>query len=124
MSGNENKKILKSSLKMSLVTTISRFLGLFRDQIQAFLLGTSFVADAFAIGFILPNLLRRLFAEGNMVVSFIPVFIEVKKEDGEEEAKLFFRSVFSIFYLVSSTHARYFECSQFIFNFSCKSNSF
>ena len=100
MSGNENKKILKSSLKMSLVTTISRFLGLFRDQIQAFLLGTSFVADAFAIGFILPNLLRRLFAEGNMVVSFIPVFIEVKKEDGEEEAKLFFRSVFSILFLV------------------------
>ena len=92
------EKIAKSSLKMSLVTTISRVFGLVRDQIQAVLLGTTFIADAFAIGFILPNLLRRLFAEGNMVASFIPVFTELEKE--KEESKKFFRAVFTLLGLI------------------------
>ncbi|WP_300368439.1 murein biosynthesis integral membrane protein MurJ [Brachyspira sp.] len=102
---SENKtvskeKIAKSSLKMSLVTTVSRIFGLVRDQIQAILLGTTFIADAFAIGFILPNLLRRLFAEGNMVASFIPVFTELEKEKGIEESKKFFRAVFTLLGLI------------------------
>lgn len=103
MSENKNvskEKIAKSSLKMSLVTTISRVFGLVRDQIQAILLGTTFIADAFAIGFILPNLLRRLFAEGNMVASFIPVFTELEKEKGKEESKKFFRAVFTLLGLI------------------------
>ena len=94
------EKIAKSSLKMSLVTTISRVFGLVRDQIQGALLGTTFIADAFAIGFILPNLLRRLFAEGNMVASFIPVFTELEKEKGKEESKKFFRAVFTLLGLI------------------------
>lgn len=105
MSENFNKmlsreKIAKSSLKMSLVTTVSRMFGLVRDQIQAALLGTAFIADAFAIGFMLPNLLRRLFAEGNMVASFIPVFTELEKEKGKEESKKFFRAVFTLLGLI------------------------
>lgn len=97
---SNNTKIAKSSLKMSIVTMISRIFGLIRDQIQAALLGTTFIADSFAIGFMLPNLLRRLFAEGNMVASFIPVFTELEKEKGEEESKKFFRSVFSLLTLI------------------------
>ena len=94
------EKITKSSLKMSIVTAISRIFGLVRDQIQAALLGTTFIADAFAIGFILPNLLRRLFAEGNMVASFIPVFTELEKEKGIEESKKFFRAIFTLLTLI------------------------
>ena len=102
MSENFNKmlsreKIAKSSLKMSLVTTVSRMFGLVRDQIQAALLGTAFIADAFAIGFMLPNLLRRLFAEGNMVASFIPVFTELEKEKGKEESKKFFDEMSAVY---------------------------
>ncbi|TKZ35245.1 murein biosynthesis integral membrane protein MurJ [Brachyspira catarrhinii] len=93
-------KIAKSSLKMSVVTAISRLFGLVRDQIQAALLGTTFIADAFAIGFILPNLLRRLFAEGNMVASFIPVFTELEKEKGKNESKKFFRAIFTLLTLI------------------------
>ena len=89
------EKITKSSLKMSIVTAISRIFGLVRDQIQAALLGTTFIADAFAIGFILPNLLRRLFAEGNMVASFIPVFTELEKEKGIEEVYDYYKLVSS-----------------------------
>lgn len=101
MSEKTNKvNIARSSIKMSLVTTISRIFGLFRDQIQAVLLGTTFIADAFAIGFILPNLLRRLLAEGNMVASFIPVFTELEKEKGEEEAKKFFKSIFTLLFCI------------------------
>ena len=94
------EKITKSSLKMSIVTAISRIFGLVRDQIQAALLGTTFIADAFAIGFILPNLLRRLFAEGNMIASFIPVFTELEKEKGIEESKKFFRAIFTLLTLI------------------------
>ena len=97
---NTKESIVKSSLKMSVVTTISRIFGLVRDQIQAILLGTSFIADAFAIGFILPNLLRRLFAEGNMVASFIPVFTDLEKNKGIEASKVFFRAVFTLLSLI------------------------
>lgn len=100
MNENNNKNIARSSLKMSLVTTISRVFGLVRDQIQAIFLGTSFIADAFAIGFILPNLLRRLFAEGNMVASFIPVFTDVENNEGIKEAKIFFSSVFTLLLII------------------------
>lgn len=94
------ENIARSSIKMSLVTTLSRIFGLFRDQIQAMILGTTFIADAFSIGFILPNLLRRLLAEGNMVASFIPVFTELEKEKGERAAKNFFRSVFTLLFFI------------------------
>ncbi len=97
---NNKANIAKSSIKMSIVTSISRIFGLVRDQIQAILLGTTFIADSFAIGFILPNLLRRLFAEGNMVASFIPVFTEVSKEKGDEYSKKFFRDIFSILSII------------------------
>ncbi len=97
---NTKENIVKSSLKMSIVTTISRVFGLVRDQIQAILLGTTFIADAFAIGFMLPNLLRRLFAEGNMVASFIPVFTDLEKNKGIEASKVFFRAVFTLLSLI------------------------
>lgn len=96
----EHKQIAKSSLKMSVMTTISRALGLIRDQFQAALLGTSFLADAFSIGFMLPNLLRRLFAEGNMSVSFIPIFTEVEKDRSQKEARDFFISTFTLLMLI------------------------
>lgn len=103
MKTNNNKhtaSIAKSTIKMSIVTTISRVFGLLRDQIQAALLGTTFIADSFAVGFMLPNLLRRLLAEGNMVASFIPVLTEVEKENGSEDSVKFFRSVFTLLSII------------------------
>lgn len=99
---NEQKNIASSSMKMSVITTISRILGLIRDQYQAFIFGTSFVADSFAIGFMIPNLLRRLFAEGNMSVSFIPIFTDVERERSKEDSRIFFKTSFTVLLLVVS----------------------
>ncbi len=96
----EKKNIASSSLKMSVITTISRVLGLLRDQLQAYIFGTSFIADSFAIGFMIPNLLRRLFAEGNMSVSFIPIFTDVEKNRSKEESAIFFKSAFTLLLFV------------------------
>ena len=55
------------------LTFLSRILGYFRDLLIARLLGASFISDAFFVSFKLPNLFRRLFAEGAMNSAFIPV---------------------------------------------------
>src|SRR6202162_5183487 len=70
----EKKQILKSASIISLVTIASRILGYVRDQRIALLLGASYVGDAYTLAFRIPNLFRRLVAEGSMTASFIPVF--------------------------------------------------
>lgn len=77
---------LKSIGLMSLMTLLSRFLGLARDMIRAFFLGTSAYSDAYILAFQIPNLFRRLSAEGAMLSAFIPVFTEVHHEKGKQEA--------------------------------------
>jgi putative peptidoglycan lipid II flippase len=59
---------------LSLLTLLSRVLGLVREITKAALLGTGALSDAFSVAFIIPNLFRRLFAEGSISVAFIPVF--------------------------------------------------
>jgi len=70
----EKKQILKSASIISLVTIVSRILGYVRDQRIAFLLGTSLSANSFILAYRIPNLFRRLVAEGSMTASFIPAF--------------------------------------------------
>lgn len=57
-------------------TLMSRFFGLARVSAIAYLLGTTAAADAFYVAFRIPNLFRRMFAEGNLTLSFVPVFTE------------------------------------------------
>lgn len=71
---------------MSLFTFISRILGLFRDMVIADLFGSGMAADAFFVAFRIPNLLRRLFAEGSLTIAFIPVFTEYLTRKGKQEA--------------------------------------
>jgi putative peptidoglycan lipid II flippase len=74
-------------------TLISRILGFVRDLIIAFTLGAGPVADAFFVAFRLPNLLRRLFAEGSLTMAFVPVFTKTKNAQGNDEAFILARSV-------------------------------
>jgi putative peptidoglycan lipid II flippase len=64
---------------------ISRVLGLLRDVLMAMALGTGFVADAFYMAWLLPNLARRLFGEGAFAAALMPVFIE-QREQGQPAA--------------------------------------
>jgi putative peptidoglycan lipid II flippase len=76
----DRKKVFKRAFFMAGGTLTSRVLGLFRDMALAALFDRT-VTDAWTAAFRLPNLFRRLFGEGSLSVSFIPVFIETQAED-------------------------------------------
>ncbi|MFM6927648.1 MAG: murein biosynthesis integral membrane protein MurJ [Bdellovibrio sp.] len=76
----DRKKVLKRAFFMAGGTLTSRVLGLFRDIALAALFDRT-VTDAWTAAFRIPNLFRRLFGEGSLSVSFIPVFIEARAED-------------------------------------------
>ncbi len=62
------------ALLVGLLTLVSRMLGLVRDAVLAACFGMSAITDAFWIGFVVPNLFRRLFGEGALTAAFIPVY--------------------------------------------------
>ena len=68
-------------------TLLSRVLGLVRDQVVAFLFGAGPAADAFFVAFRIPNLLRRLSAEGAMSAAFVPVYTKELMDNGPEAAR-------------------------------------
>ena len=90
----DKKQILKSASIITLVTIISRILGYVRDQRIAVLLGTTPISVAYQLAFRIPNLFRRLVAEGAMTASFIPVFANYMREKGEKEVWDFANKLF------------------------------
>jgi len=88
-SAGRRRRLLRSMASVSAITMGSRVLGLVREQVRAALLGTSFASDAFGIAFQIPNLLRRLVAEGAMSAGFIPVLSDQRENEGEDAAKDF-----------------------------------
>ena len=90
----DKKHILKSASIISLVTVVSRVLGYVREQRIALLLGTSAAADAYNLAYRIPNLFRRLVAEGSMTASFIPVFTTYMREKSEAEVWEFANRLF------------------------------
>jgi putative peptidoglycan lipid II flippase len=80
--------LLKTLATVSSMTLLSRILGFVRDTSMAAVFGVSMATDAFAIAFRLPNLLRRLFAEGAFSQAFVPILAEYRNRRGEAETKL------------------------------------
>ena len=78
--------IIRSFGNTALSTLASRVLGLVRDILMARYFGAARTADVFYISFMIPNLFRRLVAEGALTISFIPVYTESLIHDGEEES--------------------------------------
>jgi len=64
---------------------VSRVLGFVRDVVIARLFGAGIAADAFFVAFKIPNLFRRLFAEGAFSQAFIPVLTEYKTSGDQEK---------------------------------------
>ena len=71
------------------MTMFSRVLGFARDAIVARVFGAGMATDAFFVAFKLPNLLRRIFAEGAFSQAFVPILAEYKSKQGEEATRLF-----------------------------------
>ena len=93
---NDKSTIAKSARSVSIFTFLSRILGMVRDIVIASLFGAGQVTDAFWVAFRIPNLLRRLFAEGALTVSFIPVFTSRLEHGGKEKAKVISDTIFTI----------------------------
>lgn len=92
--------LLKSLAAVSSMTMISRVLGFVRDTIVARMFGAGMATDAFFVAFKLPNLLRRIFAEGAFSQAFVPILAEYKTQQGEEATRTFIAYVSGLLTLV------------------------
>ena len=84
-----SRKLIKSGLIVSVMTLVSRVLGLVRDVVVARLMGDGAAADVFFFANKIPNFLRRLFAEGAFAQAFIPVLTEVNQDEDKQKLKEF-----------------------------------
>src|SRR5881396_2691958 len=79
--------LLRALATVSSLTLVSRILGYLRDFIIARAFGASLATDAFFVAFRIPNLLRRLFAEGAFAQAFVPILAEYKSQKGDGATK-------------------------------------
>jgi len=101
----EKASVTSSAVLFAIGTLLSRILGLIRDMMTARYFSND-VRDAFINAFRLPNLFRRLFGEGSLSVSFIPIFVEIlsgKKSDIDKRARDLVAGVFSLLMSVTIT---------------------
>ncbi|MDA8126000.1 MAG: murein biosynthesis integral membrane protein MurJ [Deltaproteobacteria bacterium] len=83
---SENSRVVRAAGIVGIATMLSRVFGLIRDTVVAGFFGAGLMTDAFFVAFRIPNLLRRLLAEGSLTVSFVPVFTEYLRNKTREEA--------------------------------------
>ena len=79
--------LLKALATVSSMTLLSRILGFVRDAVIARVFGAGLMTDAFFVAFKIPNLLRRLFAEGAFSQAFVPILAEYKNRRGESDTR-------------------------------------
>ena len=75
--------LLRAASTVSLLTLASRITGLVNQMIQAALFGAGAWMDAYNVAFRIPNLLRRLFAEGAFSQAFVPLLAATRAKDGD-----------------------------------------
>ena len=80
--------LLRSLATISSLTLVSRMLAFARDVLIARIFGAGMLTDAYFVAIRLPNLLRRLFAEGAFSQAFVPIFGEYRNRRGHDETKL------------------------------------
>jgi putative peptidoglycan lipid II flippase len=72
--------LFKAAATVSGLTLVSRITGLIRDTLIASIFGVSALTDAFFVAWRIPNLLRRLFAEGAFSQAFVPILVHAKTD--------------------------------------------
>ena len=86
-------RLVRSLMTVGGWTLISRIFGFIRDMMIAAYLGAGPVAEAFLVAFSLPNMFRRIFAEGAFNTAFVPIF--AKKYQSDQGAEPFAQDAFS-----------------------------
>jgi putative peptidoglycan lipid II flippase len=89
--------LLKATGTIGGLTMVSRVLGFARDMIGSRVLGASHANDAFNLAFLLPNIFRRLFAEGAFSSGFVPLFSRRLASGGHAEAEKFSNEILAVF---------------------------
>src|SRR5947207_5815110 len=76
--------LLRAMSTVSAMTLLSRITGLARESLKAVAFGAGLQMDAFEAAFRLPNILRRLFAEGAFSQAFVPILAEYQRQRGND----------------------------------------
>jgi putative peptidoglycan lipid II flippase len=92
--------LLRTLTTVSSLTLLSRILGFVRDFVIARAFGAGMLTDAFFVAFRLPNLLRRMFAEGAFSQAFVPLLAEYRNRRDEAETKALVDRVATLLFLV------------------------
>ncbi len=89
-------RLIRSIATLSGFTVLSRIMGFIRDVLIAATMGAGPIADAFFVAFMLPNVFRRLFAEGAFNAAFVPTFSRILARDGREDACEFAEQILAV----------------------------
>jgi putative peptidoglycan lipid II flippase len=92
--------LLRTASTVSLLTLLSRITGLVRETLVAAAFGASAWADAYQVAFRIPNLLRRLFAEGAFSQAFVPILASTRARDGDEPTRRLIDAVGTLLFWV------------------------
>ncbi|MBR4876384.1 MAG: murein biosynthesis integral membrane protein MurJ, partial [Rhodocyclaceae bacterium] len=92
--------LLRALGTVSSLTLVSRVLGFVRDWVIARSFGAGMATDAFFVAFRLPNLLRRMFAEGAFSQAFVPILAEYQRQQSPEETRTLISRVATLLGLV------------------------
>jgi putative peptidoglycan lipid II flippase len=92
----EQSTIARPAGTVAFFTFLSRIMGLARDVITAYAFGAAAQADAFFVAFRIPNMLRRMVAEGALTASFLPVYVDWLENQGPEDAQKVVDIVFTL----------------------------
>ncbi len=90
--------LLSAAAKVSSLTMLSRITGLLRETLIARSFGASEWTDAFNVAFRLPNLLRRLFAEGAFSQAFVPILGEISSDGGVKQSQILVNAVATLLF--------------------------
>jgi putative peptidoglycan lipid II flippase len=97
---SEQSAIARPAGTVAFFTFLSRILGLVRDMVVAFSFGAASHADAFFVAFRIPNMLRRMVAEGALTASFLPVYVDHLENQEPKDTQEVVNVVFTILILV------------------------
>src|SRR2546422_1251484 len=90
---DKERGLIRAAGSMSVMTMLSRIAGYFRDSLQATILGAANSSDAFVIAYRIPNMLRRLVAEGALTSAFVPTVSRYIRNGDRDAMWLFAASV-------------------------------
>ncbi|MBU6285569.1 MAG: murein biosynthesis integral membrane protein MurJ [Betaproteobacteria bacterium] len=90
--------LFRSAALVSVLTLVSRITGLLRENLTAVLFGSNAMTDAFFVAFRLPNLLRRLFAEGAFSQAFVPMLAQARQQGDDAAYQRFIEQTASLMF--------------------------